>query len=264
MPVVNYTGSVDLDKAIVLYNNLALTAVITDANLPASTPRVNVIDPATYSHFSGVTNAFITMDMLSAVTVDTVGVSAHNMATSGSSVVIQYSSDGVSWADARPSYSPLTDDDLIFTFGDITARYWRFNFTNPSIMAVGVIFIGKRLAFPHTPIDSYTPLHHARKYTKFFNDSIRGQFLANRVMAAGAETEVNLGFVQRSFVDGPLRAFESHYNQGGLFFYAGWPAGQPLDMGYCRAASQDGSVAVEYIEGENLANLSFSVVSYVG
>ena len=124
--------------------------------------------------------------------------------------------------------------------------------------------VGSKLAFPHTPIDSYTPLHHARRYEKMFNDSIKGVMLGNRVMASGAETDVDFGFVNRSFVDGPLRAFESHYNQGGTFFYAGWPAGQPLDMGYCRADSEYAIVNVEYIEGDGLANLSMGLKAYVG
>jgi hypothetical protein len=80
----------------------------------------------------------------------------------------------------------------------------------------------------------------------------------------GAATDVDLGFVQRTFVDGALVGFKTHYDQGGTFFYAGCPSMYPLDMGYCTAGSEDETVAVEYIQADRLANLSFGVVAYVG
>ena len=120
------------------------------------------------------------------------------------------------------------------------------------------------MEFPHPPVDSYTPLHRARRYTKMFNDSLRGQFLGNRVMAAGAETEVDLGFVTRSWLEGNISGFEERYNQGGTFFYAGCPALYPRDMGYCRANGEDAALEIEFTEGQRLATLSFGVESFVG
>ena len=261
MPVVIETGAADTSKANVVWQAVEPSVVAsTEAD---GYPAINLIDPATWSSWQPIAvPATASYDLGSAFSIDAVGIGAHTLATSGATIEVQSSTNNSAWT-TRATSAPLTDDDLILLFPSVFARYWRIRITG-SVASIGVFVAGVKLAFPHTPIDSYTPLHHSRQYTKMFNDSIKGAMLNNRVMAQGAETDVDLGFVQRSFVDGPMRAFESHYNQGGTFFYAGWPAGQPLDMGYCRALDEDEIVMVEYIQGANLANLSFSVRAYVG
>lgn len=264
MPVVVDPSAIaDGNKAIVLWSNLLVDADISAAGEADGYPAINVTDPATFDSWKGATAGdYIEADLGAAMAVNTLGIAAHTLGTSGASLELDYSDDGAAWT-AAVEYDPLTDEDVIIMFGNITARYWRLTVTD-AVANVGVVFLGARLVFPHTPVDGYTPLHHARRYSKLFNDSLKGQMLGNRVMAAGAETTVDLGFVERSFVDGPLRGFEDHYNRGGTFFYAGYPSGKPLDMGYCRAQGEDDIVTVEYIEADKLSNLSFTVRAYVG
>lgn len=263
MPVYMAPSATDGNKAFVLWDNILTRSTILAPSDPPSGPRINALDPATWNGWTALAGAALTGDYGSTTTVDAVGIAAHKLATNGCSVLLQYSTDGTTWLDAHPVYAPLTDEDLIIVFANRTGRHFRLLVQNGNAH-VGVVFVGKRLIFPHTPIDSYTPLNHARQYTKEFNDSIKGANLGNRVMAAGAETEVDFGFVDRAWVDGPLPPFERHYNQGGMFFYAGYPGGKPLDMGYCRAIDADAIIAVEYIEADKLASLSFGVHSYVG
>lgn len=261
MPVVITGAATNTNKACVTWQ--AIEPTITSSGDADGYPAINLIDPATWSSWlaSGA-NGWVRYDFGSAVSIDSVAVVAHELATSAATVSIQSSHDGVTWTTQSTS-SPLTDEDILFLFPSVSARYWRILLgANPA--NISVLIISAKLSFPHTPIDSYTPLHHARTYDKMFNDSINGVMLGNRVMATGAETSVDFGFVQRSFVDNDLRTFEDWYNQGGTFVYSGWPFGQPLDMGYCRAISEADIIAVEYIEGENLANLSFGIHSYVG
>lgn len=260
MPVVVHS-SLEINHAIALWQN-QLTASRLQA--PSNQNRINVTDPATYSSWDNTnTNPNLVWDCGSAVSISTIGIAAHNMATSGATVRVDYSDDNVTYSVANPFYAPTTNDDIILVFPTVSARYWRLNF-NGGTFSIGVVMGGTRINFPHAPIDSYTPLHRARKYNKFFTDSLRGQFLGNRVMAAGAETEVDLGFVDRAWLEGAIGGFERTYNQGGTFFYAGCPSKYPLDMGYCRANSEDATVQIEWIEGDKMANLSFGVRSFVG
>jgi len=256
-------SATDGNKAFVLWDNILTRSTITSPEQPTNGPRINALDPATWNSWSVQLGTSLIADYGSDYTVDSVGIASHTMATDGATILIQHSPNGTDWTSAHPPYIPLTNEDIIIVFPQVTARYWRVLVYNAPT-TVGVVFLGKRLIFPHTPIDSYTPLNHARKYTKEFNESIKGALLGNRVMAAGAETEVDFGFVERSWADGPLVPFERHYNQGGTFFYAGYPGGKPLDMGYCRAIDADATIAVEYIEADKLASLSFGVHSYVG
>lgn len=270
MPIV-LSGGVDGSKSIIQWDNVFMRSVITDVGTQPNHPAINAArDPSTWSSWKAVAGSASSFTANVPAgggnrTNNTLGVAAHNLASTGASLSLQLSDDGVTWTLATGIYAPLTDEDFILHFPTLNAQYWRVNLINSNAnTSVGVASLGNALIMPHAPIDSYTPLHHARKYTKMFNDSIKGQFLGNRVMAAGAETTVDYGFIPREFADGPLIPFASHYNQGGTFFYAGWPAGKPQDMGYCRASGDDETVSVEYIEGHRLANVSFGLRSYVG
>ena len=263
MPVVISGAATDTNKAVVAWDNKATAANISASTAAAGYPAVNAVDPATWSSWLASTSpSWIKADLGVSTSIDSVGIAAHNLASSGAQVVVQQSPDDVSWNTVY-IYNAVTDDDVLILFPAVSARYWRL-YLDFAAANIGYISFSAKLAFPQTPIDSYTPLHHARKYTKMFNDSIKGVMLNNRVMAAGAETSVDLGFVDRAFVDSLIRGFESHYNQGGTFFYAGWPAGQPLDLGYCRAAGDEDIIKITYVEAGKLAELSFSVRAYVG
>lgn len=262
MPAVVASGATSPNNATVLWQTA--TPVVDASGSADGYPAINVTDPATWSSWRPTgSNGWVRYDFGSATSISGCGIAAHDMASSGvTSVAVQSSTDGSTWT-ARATYSPLTDESLFIVFPAVIARYWRFLLTGPAAN-IGVVVFGSRLVFPHAPIDGYTPLHHARRYTKLFNDSVRGQFLGNRVMAAGAETSVDLGFIDRPWIEGNIRPFEYHYNQGGTFFYAGCPGKYPLDMGYCRAAGNDETLAIEWNEADKMSTLSFGLTSYVG
>lgn len=262
MPAVVVAGATSPNNATVLWQ--AVTPTVTTSGGVAGYPVINVTDPATWSSWRpSRSNGWVRYDFGVATSISGCGIAAHNMATSGvTGVAVQSSTNGSTWT-ARATYEPLTDEDLFIMFPAVSARYWRVLLTGPAAN-IGVVVFGSRLVFPHAPIDSYTPLHHSRRYTKLFNDSVRGHFLGNRVMAAGAETSVDLGFVDRTWLEGSIRPFEYHYNQGGTFFYAGCPGKYPLDMGYCRAGGDDETLSIDWSEADKMANLSFGIRSYVG
>lgn len=242
----------------------AIQPIVTASGSAVGYPAINATDPATWSSWRPNTfPSWIYYDFGSATSIDGAGISAHNMATSGvSTALFQSSENSTDWV-TRATYSPLSDEDVFAIFPAISARYWRVRMTGAAAN-LGVVVFGKRLVFGRAPVDGYTPLHHARQYTKLFNDSIKGQFLGNRVMAAGAETDVDMGMFDRPWLEGNIRPFEYHYNQGGCFFYAGCPGKYPLDMGYCRALGDDESLSIEWTEADKLATLSFGIRSYVG
>lgn len=261
MPAFVVSGSEKPNSATVVWQ--AVRPTVSSTGSSPGYPAINVTDPATWSSWRGnQANARLTYDFGSPVSVDGAGVAAHDMATSGvTSLALQSSTDNTTWV-TRVTYPTLTNEDIFMVFPAVTARYWRIIIVGPECH-IGVLAVGKRLVFPHAPVDGYTPLHHARQYTKMFNDSMRGQFLGNRVMAAGAETSIDMGFLERPWLEGNIRPFEYHYNQGGTFFYAGCPAKYPLDMGYCRAAGDDETLAIEWTEADKMATLSFGIRSYV-
>lgn len=262
MPAVVVAGAENPTSTTVLWQGL--TPTVTSSPAAAGYPGINAYDPATWSSWKPVgMPGWLNYDFGSAVSLDGAGISAHNMATSGVTMLrLQASNDNSTWT-AIINYSPLSNEDLMFIFPAVTFRYWRIVLEGGAAN-VGVLVFGKRLVFGRSPVDSYTPLHHARRYTKLFNDSLTGQFLGNRVMAVGAATDVDMGMFERTWIEGNIRPFEAQFNQGGTFFYASCPSLYPLDMGYCRAGSDDGILEIEWVEAEKLSTLSFGITSYVG
>jgi len=263
MPAIITNDAPHGHKSTVAWQSDSVT--VAASSEAAGYPAINVTDPTTWSSWlgTGTSENWIRYDFGAAVAIDACGIGSHVMGRAGVALAsVQRSDDGVVWVTVA-SHVPQSDDDVMFIFQSATARYWRVLLAGPAAN-IGVLVLSSRLIFPHTPVDSYKPLHHARTYSKEFTDSIKNAALGNRVMATGAETEVDFGFVKRQFVDVNMRAFEDHYNQGGYFFYAGWPLGQPLDVGYCRANSEDATIEVEYIDGHNNASLSFGIIAYVG
>lgn len=262
MPAIVWSGAQGADKTNCLIANKITASNVTGSTSQSGYEAVNVTDQGTSLSWKPVSMpANLTVDLGSAQEVDGAGLAAHTLATSATTLHIEYSSDNVSWTSAG-SILPVSNEEMFILFSPITARYWRVRFTG-GIPSVGVLFLGKRFVFPHVPTIEYRPLNHARVYEKFFNDSLGGNFINNRVRSAGAETEVDMGFVTRNYADTALPAFEVPYNKGMCFFYASCPDKYPLDVGYCRAGGQNDTVQVDYIDGQ-YANLSFTLRAYVG
>lgn len=265
MPVVISGTPADTNKAMVLWQQVKPVDVSASGSA-AGYPAINVTDDATWSSWKATgANGYVVFDFGSDAQVDCVGIAAHTLFSSGTtSITIASSATNTvgTWTN-RATISPTSDEDIISIFSSGTARYWRILLNGPAAN-IGVVMMGKRLVFPHAPTLDHVPLNHARTYEKRFSQSITGQFLGNRVVSSGAETEIDFGYVSRSFVDGALVPFEKHYNQGGNFFYASMPNKYPLDMGYCQALGEDESLAVEYTTNGELATLSFGLRAYVG
>lgn len=261
MPAVVVAGATDTSVATVVWQQI--TPVITASGSAAGFPAININDPATWSSWKADgSNGWTKYDLGGATSIDAIGIAAHNLFTSGvTQIVIASSTDDASYTN-RVTHNVASDADLLFLIEAQTARYWRVTLTGPAAN-IGILQVGKRLVFPNAPLDDYTPLNMAREYTKLRNQSLKGQLLGNRVIAAGAITDVDLGYVTRTWADTNLPAFKSHYDQGGTFFYAGCPSKFPLDMGYCWSDGDDDTIAVSYVEADRLSTVSFAVRSYV-
>lgn len=264
MPVVISDASAN-NKAVVLSDAIWQGSVLTGIADDPANPALNATTDSTYDFWRQGGTAITRLRKTGAaidITANACGISGHNLGSTGSRLYVLYSDDGTNWFNAVTPYDPLTDDPIFFIFPIRTHTFWEVAFGLSTGAYVSNVKLGRRLDFPCTPIDSYTPTHHAKRYEKYFNTSMNGQFLGTRVRSVGGSTDVSFPMIQRDFVDGPLLGFEDAYNRGRTFFYAGWPGGKPQDVAYCRARGQDDIVQVEYVQGQRLANLSFGVNTF--
>lgn len=266
MPVI-LTDQTAADKTVVLYDTIWQISVLQGIADDVANPAVNALNDSTFDFWrqggSSITR-LRKVGTANTVTANAAGISGHNLGTTGSTIYILYSDDGTTWLNATPPYSPLTDEDIFFIFPQRTHLFWEVAFGLSTGAYVSNAKIGRRLDFPCTPVVGYRPVHHSRKFTKYFNNSVEGHLLGNRVMSSGGSTTVDFPEIPRSFVDGPLRGFEDHYNRGRSFFYAGWPGGKPQDMAYAWADGEDAMIDVTYTGGDKLATVGFGMSLFYG
>jgi hypothetical protein len=263
MTVLIRTGAVNTDAINVLHTNIFDTAAITYSTQSTGYNAANITDDATWNGWKPTSvAAWVKADYGSAVTCDMLGISSHDMFTVGASFSLEYSTNNSTWTTASASYTPTSNEDIIVCFQSASARYWRINITG-AIAFIGVAKLSAKLAFNNAPVDGHVALHHARKYEMLSNESVAGQYLNNRVARIGAETSVNVGSVDRDWAETTLSEFETNYNTGRTFFYCGSPLSTPKDMGYCKRPSGSGEMAITWVEGEVLSDVSFGVASYV-
>lgn len=261
MPVIN-TDPLANDKAVVLwFNRLELTGNEYFGDDPLN-PGSNALTDTTYDYWKQAGSGITTIKKVGTVapvTSNAFGVSGHNLGTTGSKIYLRGSNDDVNFVNIIEPYAPLTDEDLLFIYPTVSYTYINVIVGESTGAYVTNIKLGSRLEFPCTPIVGYTPVNHSWRYQKYFNNSIEGHLLGNRVRAKGGTTTVSFPEIPRSFVDNELPGFEDHYARGRTFFYAGWPNGQPKDMGYCRASGENDAVNVSYTGGSKLATVNFGI-----
>ena len=263
MTVIIRNGATETDVINVLFQNMYDEGTATYSSAASGFPGANAQDDATWNAWKpSSVPAYATVDLGSAVMCNAVGIAAHDMATVGASFSVQYSSNGSSWTTISASYTPTNNDTIFVFFANTYARYWRIAITGAAA-TLGVLKIGAALKFPCGPLSGHKPLHHSRKVEMLSNKSMGGNFLGNRPVSYGAETNVNVGMVGREWAEVDLSAFEMHYNNGGAFFYCGSPSDIPKDMGYCRREGNMPEMSITWVEGDVMADVNFDVVSYV-
>ena len=261
MPVV-LTDPLANNKTVILWDNHFERTANSYLNDSPTNPASNAITDSTFDFWQQGGTAITRLRKIgdvSNVTANACGISGHNLGTTASRLYILYSDDGTTWLNATPPYDPVTDEDLLFIFPQRTHLYWEVAFGLSTGAYVSNVKLGRRVDFPYTPIEGYRPTHHSRKFTKYFNNSIEGHLLGNRVMSSGGTTTVEFPDLDRAFVDGPMRGFEDHYNRGRSFFYAGWPNGKPQDVAYAWADGEDAMIDVAYTNGNKRASVGFGM-----
>lgn len=261
MPVV-LTDPLANNKTVVLWSDSFKDSVLTAFNDQGINPAQNALNDSTFDYWGQAGSSITRLRKAGTgnnLTANACGISGHNLATTGSTIYVLYSNDLTTWANATPPYSPTTDEDIFFIFPQRTHLHWEIAFGGSTGAYLSNVKLGNRLDFPYTPIEGYRPAHQSRKFTKYFNNSMEGHLLGNRVMSAGGTTTVEFPDVARSFADGPLLGFKNHYDRGRTFFYAGWPNGKPQDAAYAWADSEDAAIDVAYTHGSKRASVSFGM-----
>jgi hypothetical protein len=262
MTITIASGTIAPDKPAILWNNVFNDGTVTVSSETADGAGANALEETTFDFWiPSAVLASISVDLGSARICDAAGIAAHTIGSTGASVEVQSSDNGATWV-TRAASTPSDNETILILFPAVSARYWRILLTG-AVAAIGVVKLGRRLIIPTGVLSGHVGLHHAREIELLTNQSIKGQFLGNRIIKMGAETDINFGLMDVEFVENDMAEFERHYNEGGTFFYAGSPSRLPKDVGYCWRQERAGSMRPSYDEGSTLMNVSIQVAAYV-
>lgn len=255
------TGADNQVNTSIVYTSVFDDGTVTVSDETSDGPGLNALEDTTNDYWEpGTTSdAYITVDCGDDYECDGYGIAAHTMGTVGATYVIESSPDNSTWT-ARATGSPLTDETIFGLFPAASERYWRIGVSG-GLCLIGVVKLGKRLVFPTAPLIGHVGSSHAKRIEFMRNKSIGGHFIGNRIIRTGGEMTINMGLVDRSFVENDMAVFETWFDEARGFFYAGDPTELPDDVAYCMRSG--GEIRPSYSEGGDLMPISMDVDFYV-
>ncbi len=191
--------------------------------------------------------ATLTSVLASDSQADCLCIGAHDLGTQGATVILEYL-DG-SWQEAA-SFSPTDDSAIVILFSAQTSDEWRIRLTGATAPFIGFMMIGERTVFSAGITGDYTPTNWGTETELLSGISVSGQFIGTRVKKRLASTRIRLGLFSISLMSQELEDFVLKYNDGEMFFYAGYPSVLPKDAGLCRRSESSRDLNPTIVQGD--------------
>lgn len=168
------------------------------------------------------------VDAGSSVTVNAVGIAAHDLADVGASVKVQYSTDNVSWTDVDGSETlPADNSPIMILFDNIIARYWRLRFDGVGdAPKICVIYIGRAMAMQRPIVwNGHTPGTLNPSIVKRPSMSERGQRIGTTLIREGYSASFEVNNLRELWVRNVFKSFMVSAWRYGYFI-----AWRPIDF----------------------------------
>lgn len=220
-----------LTHAMIGYKTICTADNVTASSQAAGCPASDAVNIFTNEYWRpDVMPATWTIDAGTGVDTDYIGIAAHTLGTSGASLDIEYSTDGLTWT-GMYSFAPADNAPIMVIYATTTARYWRMTVAGPVSPRIGVIYIGEMLQMQRPIYGGHAPITLNRDTTIFNQMSESGQFMARSITRQGASTSYawkNLTALwYRQYFDPFVKAARTV-----PFFIAWRPATFPTEIGF--------------------------------
>ena len=177
-----------LTHAMIGYKTICTAANVLASSQAAGCPASDAVNIFTNEYWRpDVLPATWTVDAGTGVNTDYIGIAAHTLGTSGASIEIFYSTDGVAWTSLF-AFAPVDNAPIMLIYEPILARYWRIEVTGVSIPRLGVIYVGQMLQMQRPIYGGHAPITLSRDTTIFNQMSESGQFMARSITRQGNST----------------------------------------------------------------------------
>ena len=157
------------------------------------------------------------------VTINAIGLAAHNIADVGGRILFQYH-NGSSWFTIGTE-TPPDNQAILCYFSDVTATDWRIKVNDVTDdVEIAIAFFGNVLTLPQRIYQGYAPPLTPNNVILQSNVSQGGNLLGALVSRRGSSLSANIEHLPANFVRGSdFTGFMQHHNDGKGFFWAWRP-----------------------------------------
>lgn len=239
------------NNAIALYNNLLATA-----NGQPQGGEVVIDDDTATRWFPADTDA-LEFTALTSTKVTHVGFAAHNLGTTGNSILVEYY-DGSSWL-TLTALSSSDDQAKLVDAGTVVATGIRLT-AQGSDINIGIVYVGEAFEFERRFYQGHKPIRFGDQNSRFVTRTAGGQYAGNQVRRRSKSTSVRLSNLTPQFVRTKLEPFRQHYNNGGKFFFSWRPDTFPDEAVFARG---DGVMSPSNTGPSAFMGVEFSMTAYI-
>lgn len=220
------------DNPIIAHKNFGADATITTMSGTETSPASNVASLVTYNFWSATPNASNIARLLfvfpTALSLNFVGIAAHNIGTKSAGIKVQYSLDsGATWINSAAGLVRPTDDQAIgFRFNSVSTDYWRISITDAgaSDVVIGVVILSNELQFPTRIYQGYTPPITQTNVDLQSNVSEGGHLLGSSSVRKSSSALAAINYIEPAVIRGAeWKDFQKSFNDGNGFFWAWRP-----------------------------------------
>lgn len=213
-------------QAVIGYDNVFAAGTLIQSTDTAGGEARNAIDGFTFDYWrpNPILPGPHTLRVVlgGAASCDYLAIHAHNLASVGSAITLQGSSDGQVWTTVAGPFSPATNGPQLWRFPPQSFAQWRVSITGTGV-ALGVVQAGMLLVLPEGVYGGEEPATLNRKPKILNAESEGGQLLGRSRIRQGAGTTIRQERVLASWVRSTWAPFARHAETR-PFFYA-WRSG---------------------------------------
>jgi hypothetical protein len=210
-------------QAVIGYDNVFARGTISASGYTTSGPPENAVDGLTFDFWEteGDTSGDrLNVDLAAPESVDYLAIAAHTLGSSGATITVRKSLDGVTYSNAAGPFTPTEDKPYLWRFPTTNAfAYWQVRIDGGDSVRLGVVNLGRILVLPEGIYVGHKPATLNKKPELLNNKSDRGQLLGRSVLRTTASVSIKQDLVEPDWVREVWKPFAA-YAENNPFFFA--------------------------------------------
>jgi hypothetical protein len=245
-----------LKHARILYLNKLIGSSVTAS---AGTNPSLVLIPNTADRWAITTTSSITFTLPAAVSIDAIGIGAHNLGSTNYVISFEYSvTDVSSFVTFKAAQTPVEDTALMAHISSsVSARRIRVTCTGSGSAFVGSIYAGIALQMQRPFFAGHSPINLSARTVRYSSVTEGGNFVGEQIRRIGFTTSAPFKNISNDWYRFYFQPFVVHART--LPFFFAWNLEQyPTDVGYCKT-NEDITPSYGSLD---MFNVSFDMVGF--